>query len=162
MGLTQMAMQQTGRTCMFFSSLYSDIWVWAQSMRLNQSSRVLQVYSLHIETWKWSEHTAEVEGEAPSPRYGHAAVALPDDRHVATFGGGDQSDDMFFSSIALLDTLTWRWSTPKVQVQPKSHCGYQETSRPESELLACRMCGLCSQCCMCLCKARLAHSWQDV
>lgn len=76
-----------------------------------------QVYSLHIETWKWSEHTAEVEGEAPSPRYGHAAVALPDDRHVATFGGGDADDDMFFSSITLLDTLTWRWSTPKVQVQ---------------------------------------------
>ena len=80
-----------------------------------------QVYSLHIETWKWSEHTAEVEGEAPSPRYGHAAVALPDDRHVATFGGGDADDDMFFSSITLLDTLTWRWSTPKVQVQSDMH-----------------------------------------
>lgn len=84
--------------------------------RLCSGTCFVQVYSLHLETWKWSEHTAEVEGEAPSPRYGHAAIGLPDDRHVATFGGSDATDDMFFSSIALLDTLTWRWSTPKVQV----------------------------------------------
>lgn len=74
-----------------------------------------QVYTLNTETWKWTEHTSEIEGEAPSPRYGHAAVALPDGRHLATFGGCDQADHMFFSSIALLDTLTWRWTTPKIQ-----------------------------------------------
>ena len=66
--------------------------------------------------WKWTEHTSEVEGEAPSPRYGHCALALPDDRHLATFGGCDARQDMFFSSVAMLDTLTWRWSTPKTQV----------------------------------------------
>ena len=74
------------------------------------------MYTLNTETWKWTEHTSEVEGEAPSPRFGHCAVALPDDRHLATFGGCDQRHDMYFSSIALLDTLTWRWSTPKIQV----------------------------------------------
>ncbi len=75
-----------------------------------------QVYTLNTESWKWTEHTSEVEGEAPSPRYGHCAVALSDDRYLVTFGGGDQRHDMFFSSVALLDTLTWRWSTPKIQV----------------------------------------------
>jgi len=77
---------------------------------------VAQVYTLNTESWKWTEHTSEVEGEAPSPRYGHCAVALSDDRYLVTFGGGDQRHDMFFSSVALLDTLTWRWSTPKIQV----------------------------------------------
>ena len=76
----------------------------------------LQVYTLNTETWKWTEHTSEVEGESPSPRFGHCAVALPDNRHLATFGGCDQREDMFFSSVALLDTLTWRWNTPKIQV----------------------------------------------
>ena len=76
----------------------------------------LQVYTLNTDTWKWTEHTSEIEGEAPSPRYGHAAVALPDGRHLATFGGCDKAKSMYFSSIALLDTLTWRWTTPKIQV----------------------------------------------
>lgn len=81
-----------------------------------------QVYTLNTETWKWTEHTSEIEGEAPSPRYGHAAVALPDGRHLATFGGCDQADHMFFSSIALLDTLTWRWTTPKIQASLHLDC----------------------------------------
>ena len=77
---------------------------------------VSQVYTLNTDAWKWTEHTSEVEGEAPSPRYGHTTLALPDDRHLATFGGCDSRQDMFFSNVALLDTLTWRWSTPKIQV----------------------------------------------
>ena len=84
----------------------------------------VQVYTLNTETWKWTEHTSEVEGESPSPRFGHCAVALPDDRHLATFGGCDQREDMFFSSVALLDTLTWRWNTPKIQVVQNS-CPFQ-------------------------------------
>ena len=75
----------------------------------------MQVYSLDIDTWKWAEHTPDVSGDAPSPRYGHTAVALPDERHIVTFGGGDADDDMFYSSIAVLDTYTWHWSTPKIQ-----------------------------------------------
>lgn len=86
---------------------------WALTFADTVSTK--QVYTLNTETWKWTEHTSEIEGEAPSPRYGHAAVALPDGRHLATFGGCDQADHMFFSSIALLDTLTWRWTTPKIQ-----------------------------------------------
>jgi len=76
----------------------------------------LQVYSLQLDSWKWTEHTSEVEGDAPAPRSGHAAVALPDGRHLALFGGGDSDKDLFYANVAILDTLTWRWSTPKLQV----------------------------------------------
>ena len=75
-----------------------------------------QVYSLQLDSWKWTEHTSEVEGDHPAPRSGHAAVALPDGRHLALFGGGDADKDLFFANVAILDTLTWRWSTPKLQV----------------------------------------------
>ncbi|KAL0051175.1 hypothetical protein WJX82_003103 [Trebouxia sp. C0006] len=85
-----------------------------------------EVYTLNTDAWKWTEHTSEVEGEAPSPRYGHTTLALPDDRHLATFGGCDSRQDMFFSNVALLDTLTWRWSTPKIQgmARPSGRSGH--------------------------------------
>jgi hypothetical protein len=47
----------------------------------------------------------------PAPRSGHSAVALPGARHVLLFGGGDSDRDTFYSSLALLDTHTWRWSS---------------------------------------------------
>ena len=76
------------------------------------------MYSLQLDSWKWTEHTSEVEGESPAPRSGHAAVALPDGRHLALFGGGDADKDLFYANLAILDTLTWRWSAPKLQVKP--------------------------------------------
>lgn len=78
-----------------------------------------QVYSVQLGSWKWAEHTSEVEGEVPTPRSGHTAVALPDGRHLALFGGGDADRDLFYSSVSVLDTATWRWSTPKIQVSPR-------------------------------------------
>ena len=53
----------------------------------------------------------------PQPRSGHSAAALADGRHVLLFGGGDAGRDSFFSTAALLDTHTWRWSTPKFQAR---------------------------------------------
>ena len=82
----------------------------------------LQVYSLQLGSWKWTEHTSEVEGDAPAPRSGHTAVALPDGRHLALFGGGDSDKDLFYANVAVLDTLTWQWSTPKLQVWLTSTC----------------------------------------
>ncbi len=84
---------------------------------VNQNAGVpAQVYSVQVGSWKWTEHTSEVEGDAPQPRSGHTAVALPDGRHLALFGGGDADKDLFYSSVSVLDTATWRWSTPKIQV----------------------------------------------
>ena len=76
-----------------------------------------QVYSLDVDSFKWSEHTPDVSGDPPSPRDCHSAVALPDGRHILVFGGGDSDAEVFFSSVALLDTQTWRWSSPKLQVR---------------------------------------------
>lgn len=40
---------------------------------------VTQVYSLTISegSFAWKEHTTEVDGDIPSPRGGHTAIALP-------------------------------------------------------------------------------------
>ena len=80
-----------------------------------------QVYSLDVDTFKWSEHTPDVSGDPPSPRDCHSAVALPDGRHILVFGGGDSNAEVFFSSVALLDTQTWRWSSPKLQVRRRDN-----------------------------------------
>jgi len=40
----------------------------------------------------WTQ--VEVEGEAPSPRYGHDAVWLPETRKLIVFGGHDASGDV--------------------------------------------------------------------
>ena len=77
-----------------------------------------QVYSLHTASWKWTEHTAEVQGEPPSVQSasGHTASALPDGRHLLVFGGGSVTDNTFTSAVTLLDTHTWRWFAPGLQV----------------------------------------------
>jgi hypothetical protein len=75
-----------------------------------------QVYSVQVGSWKWTEHTSEVEGDAPTPRSGHTAVALPDGRHLVLFGGGDADKDLFYSGVSVLDTATWTWSSPRIQV----------------------------------------------
>ena len=89
-----------------------------------------------MDTFKWSEHTPDVSGDPPSPRDCHSAVALPDGRHILVFGGGDSDAEVFFSSLALLDTQTWRWSSPKLQVGHRNSasltCG---TSHAEGAVL---------------------------
>lgn len=76
-----------------------------------------QVYSLSIENWHWKEHTADVEGEAPTPRSGHSAVALPGDRFLLVFGGGIPDQNAFFGTVSLLDTFTWTWTVPTITVR---------------------------------------------
>lgn len=58
-----------------------------------------------------------MEGEAPSPRSGHTAVALPGERYLVVFGGGIPENNCFFSTVALLDTWTWTWTVPTLQVR---------------------------------------------
>lgn len=57
-----------------------------------------------------------VEGEPPTPRTGHSAAALPGDRHLVVFGGGIPHDDIYYSTVSVLDTYTWTWATPLLQV----------------------------------------------
>jgi hypothetical protein len=49
-------------------------------------------------------------------RYGHVAVPLHDSSTLALYGGGDADEDRYEADLALLDTRTWRWTTPLMQV----------------------------------------------
>ena len=75
----------------------------------------MQVYSLTIETMQWREHTSFVDGESPSPRSGHTALALPGDRYLLVYGGGLPENDTFYGTLSVLDTHSWTWSTPTLK-----------------------------------------------
>ncbi|KAK9816715.1 hypothetical protein WJX72_004117 [[Myrmecia] bisecta] len=85
-----------------------------------------EVYSLHVEGWKWTEHTSEVDGEPPCARSGHSAIALPDGRHLLTYGGWAGESEVCYSDVAILDTQTWRWTTPRVEgvARPSGRAGH--------------------------------------
>ena len=50
-------------------------------------------------------------------------MALEDGRHLLVFGGGNIDNGAYHSGLALLDTATWRWSTPSVEVCAEGCCG---------------------------------------
>ena len=76
-----------------------------------------QVYSLHIETWTWREHTADVSGDAPPPLFGATAAVLPGERHLLLFGGTPgRGGAAPTNAIAVLDTYEWRYYSPAVLV----------------------------------------------
>lgn len=76
----------------------------------------MQVYSLSPSSWAWKEHTSEVQGDVPTSRSGHSAVALPGGRYLLLFGGGDATDAIYLSSAHILDTVTWHWSQLSLKV----------------------------------------------
>ena len=106
-----------------------------------QQTCCLQVYTLSVPDYKWAERTSSVQGEPPTPRGGHTAVALGDERHLLVFGGGNFNAGAYYSGIALLDTHTWRWITPCVEVRCTVCLSCQLAGFPEAEQLR-----LCSEC----------------
>ena len=82
----------------------------------------MQVYTLAVPEYKWQERTTSVKGEPPCPRGGHVAIALGDQRHLLVYGGGNFNAGAFHSNLALLDTQTWSWTTPSVEVSPSFRC----------------------------------------
>ena len=63
------------------------------------------MYSLHIETWTWKEHTPDVSGDAPPPLFGATAAVLLDGRNLLLFGGtGGEGGAPPSSVITVLDT----------------------------------------------------------
>lgn len=75
------------------------------------------MYSLHVETMTWKEHTPDVGGAVPPPLFGATAAALPDGRHMLLFGGtGGSGGAPTSAAIAVLDTQEWRYVSPALQV----------------------------------------------
>ena len=52
------------------------------------------------------------------PILGCDICLVQDGRHLLVFGGGSVEIGNFHSNIAVLDTQTWRWTTPPIQVVP--------------------------------------------
>ena len=77
-----------------------------------------QVYSLHLETMTWKEHTPDVGGAVPPPLFGATAAALPGGRHMLLFGGtGGAGGAPTSAAIAVLDTHEWRYVCPGLLVR---------------------------------------------
>lgn len=95
-----------------------------------------EVYSLSIDGWVWREHTSTVDGDVPSPRYGHAAASLGNRHELVVYGGGDAEEGRFESDLAVLDTRTWRWSRPVIQesaLPPPPRTGHCLAALPVAE-----------------------------
>lgn len=93
--------------------------VFGGAGRLNWQFK--EVHTLCPLTWKWTEHTANVDGEPPSPRVGQVAVAAPDGRHIVVVGGSDPDDaTCCYNDVSILDTTRWRWLRPDVRGAPPS------------------------------------------
>ena len=91
--------------------------VFGGAGRLNWQFK--EVHTLDPRTWKWTEHTANVDGEPPSSRVGQVAVAAPDGRHIVVVGGTEPDDDgVCFDDVSVLDTARWRWLKPDVRGAP--------------------------------------------
>lgn len=85
-----------------------------------------EVFTLQLGCWQWREHTPDVDGTVPQPRYGHSA-GICGQHSVVVFGGGDAEEERFTADVAILDTLTWQWSDASLQGisrQPQARCGH--------------------------------------
>ncbi|CAG9467644.1 unnamed protein product [Pedinophyceae sp. YPF-701] len=68
---------------------------------------------------RWTRVTLAPSNEVvPAPRSGHAAVCLPDSRHVAIFGGGSVSRCL--DELWILDTEVWVWILVEQEGDPPS------------------------------------------
>jgi hypothetical protein len=91
--------------------------------------------SVHVleneeKAWRWIHPT--IRGTGPSPRTGHSATLLEDNKTILVYGGWDvnaSDEETIFSDCFLLDTETWVW---KAGPQPAFH-RYTEGSSCEQD-----------------------------
>ncbi len=69
-----------------------------------------QVMVLDTEIMLWYPPT--VTGTAPSGRSGHTASLFNNDNDLVVFGGVKGAK--WLNSVSVLDTMRWRWSSPKI------------------------------------------------
>lgn len=66
-----------------------------------QALNDVQIFNLASNTW---EEPPTINGEAPTPRFGHKSVFLPESNEVLIFGGLLQDNQLYSFSLA---SYTW-------------------------------------------------------
>lgn len=92
--------------------------------------------SVHVldptgEDGQWTWYHPNVAGDAPSPRTGHCATLLEDNKTILIYGGWDPCDDdenmsdekMICGDSFLLDTEAWNWKPGPNPQYIKNVCG---------------------------------------
>ena len=87
-----------------------------------------EIYTLDTETWKWQEHSRNVQGEHPTCRVGQVVTALLDGKSVLVQGGHNPDDnETCYDDAYVLDTQSWRWVKVEAgEERPTAragHCG---------------------------------------
>lgn len=69
----------------------------------------LEVFRLHLETWAWSCNPVTTYGAKPTPRFGHSANMVDEDKCLLIFGGVG-AGHVYLNDLHVLDvrTLVWR------------------------------------------------------
>jgi hypothetical protein len=93
-----------------------------------------QVMVLDTEIMLWYPPT--VSGDVPSGRSGHTATLLHKTSELIVFGGVKGSKWLNMSTVSCLDTLRWKWRTPKVQgTAPKPRSYHTATALPDNRVV---------------------------
>lgn len=85
-----------------------------------------EMYVLDLTTFEWVRKA--IEGPTPRNRYAHSAVFIKDLSQITVFGGhGGRT--RYYRDIHMLDTRTFRWSTPQTTGQgPSKRSGHAMTA----------------------------------
>ena len=87
---------------------------------------------LDTEIMLW--YPPSVSGAVPTGRSGHTASLLPSTNELVVFGG--VKNNKWQKSLAVLDTMRWKWSAPKVMGDaPRARSYHSATPVPNSNLL---------------------------
>lgn len=91
-----------------------------------------QVMVLDTEIMLWYPPT--VSGDVPSGRSGHTATMLSKTNELIVFGGVKGSK--WLNTVSCLDTLRWKWRTPKMQgAAPKPRSYHTATALPDNRVV---------------------------
>jgi hypothetical protein len=91
-----------------------------------------QVMVLDTEIMLWYPPT--VSGDVPSGRSGHTATMLSKTNELIVFGGVKGSK--WLNTVSCLDTLRWKWRTPKIQgAAPKPRSYHTATALPDNRVV---------------------------
>ncbi|NXP81111.1 TYW23 protein, partial [Ramphastos sulfuratus] len=74
---------------------------------INQQACEDALWKLEIDSDFWLPVDFQLQNAMPLCLYGHTATYDPDTRHIYIFGGIKEDKD--YSSIYILDTVTWKW-----------------------------------------------------